>query len=159
TVHVVEADSSQALAIEEVRRGRHLVIQGPPGTGKSQTIVNLIAAAVRDGKTVLFVAEKMAALEVVKRRLDEIGLGTMCLELHSHKARKRTVLEDLQRTLSLSRVRGVDATELIERLRKRRDELNEYVSSIHTPLEPSGFTPYRILGHLVRLAARGIRPQ
>lgn len=159
TVHVVEADSSQALAIEEVRRGRHLVIQGPPGTGKSQTIVNLIAAAVRDGKTVLFVAEKMAALEVVKRRLDEIGLGTMCLELHSHKARKRTVLEDLQRTLSLSRVRGVDATELIERLRKRRDELNEYVSSIHTPLEPSAFTPYRILGHLVRLAARGIRPQ
>jgi len=159
SVHVVDADSSQALAIEEVRRGRNLVIQGPPGTGKSQTIVNLIAAAVRDERKVLFMAEKMAALEVVKRRLDEIGLGTMCLELHSHKAQKRTVLEDLRRTLSLGRVREVAATEVIERLRKRRDELNEYVSSIHTPLDPSGFTPYRILGHLIRLAARGIQPQ
>src|SRR5690606_11093754 len=104
SVHVVEADSSQAFAIEEVRRGRNLVIQGPPGTGKSQTIVNLIAAAERDRKTVLFVAEKMAALEVVKRRLDEIGLGDMCVELHSHKARKRAILDELQRTLSLGRI-------------------------------------------------------
>jgi hypothetical protein len=74
-VHVMDADSSQALCIEEVKRGRNLVIQGPPGTGKSQTIANLIVAAVKEGKTVLFVAEKMAALEVVKRRLDNVGLG------------------------------------------------------------------------------------
>src|SRR4029079_19742308 len=78
-VHVLDADSSQAAVIEQVRRGANLVIQGPPGTGKSQTIGNIIAAAVNDGKKVLFVAEKMAALEVVKRRLDNIGLGDVCL--------------------------------------------------------------------------------
>ncbi len=69
-LHIVDSDSSQALAVHEVRRGKNLVIQGPPGTGKSQTIANVIASAVADGKTVLFVAEKMAALDVVKRRLD-----------------------------------------------------------------------------------------
>ena len=102
-VHVVDADSSQTVAIEEVRRGRHLVVQGPPGTGKSQTIANLIALAVKEKKTVLFVAEKMAALEVVKRRLDNVDLGDMCLELHSHKANKRAVLEELAKTLYLGR--------------------------------------------------------
>ena len=91
-IHVLDADSSQAVAVEEIKRGRNLVIQGPPGTGKSQTIANMIAAAVKAGKSVLFVAEKMAALEVVRRRMHNIGLGDMCLELHSNKANKRTVL-------------------------------------------------------------------
>ncbi|MCD8509730.1 MAG: hypothetical protein LRY73_07545 [Bacillus sp. (in: Bacteria)] len=66
-----------------------MVIQGPPGTGKSQTITNLIAEALGHGKKVLFVSEKMAALEVVKRRLDTVGLGEACLELHSHKTNKK----------------------------------------------------------------------
>ena len=83
--HVLDADSSQASVIADVSKGRDLVVQGPPGTGKSQTIVNLIADAIGAGKTVLFVSEKMAALEVVKRRLDEIRIGDACLELHSHK--------------------------------------------------------------------------
>ncbi len=102
-VHVTDADSSQAVAIEEVRLGRHLVIQGPPGTGKSQTITNLIATAVKAGKKVLFVAEKMAALEVVHSRLERLGLGPICLELHSSKANKKTVLEEIARTLALGR--------------------------------------------------------
>ena len=72
-----------------VHEGRNMVIQGPPGTGKSQTITNMIANAVGQGKKVLFVAEKMAALEVVKRRMDAINLGEACLELHSHKANKK----------------------------------------------------------------------
>ena len=96
-VHVTDADSSQAVVIEEVRRGRHLVVQGPPGTGKSQTITNLIATAVKEGKKVLFVAEKMAALEVVHGRLARLGLSTFCLELHSHKANKKAVLDELAR--------------------------------------------------------------
>ena len=106
-VHVVDADSSQAAAIEEIRLGRNLVIQGPPGTGKSQTITNIIAVAVKDGKKVLFVAEKMAALQVVKSRLDRVGLGDMCLELHSHKANKKSVCAELERTLSIGRPRSV----------------------------------------------------
>jgi Protein of unknown function (DUF4011)/AAA domain len=108
-IHVLDADSSQVTAIEEVRRGRNLLIQGPPGTGKSQTIANVIASAVHAGKKVLFVAEKMAALEVVHRRLSNLGLGAMCLELHSHKANKRALLEDLSHTLHLGPPKVDDA--------------------------------------------------
>ena len=103
-VHFVrDADSSQTLAILEARAGRNLVIQGPPGTGKSQTITNIIAELLGSGKSVLFVAEKMAALEVVKRRLDESHLGDAVLELHSHKATKQSVLKELGRTLDRKR--------------------------------------------------------
>ena len=101
--HVVDADSSQTLAILDVSNGRNLVIQGPPGTGKSQTITNIIADAVSQDKKILFVSEKMAALEVVKRRLDDLGLGDACLEMHSHKNTKRVVLDELKRTLAQGR--------------------------------------------------------
>lgn len=158
TVHVMDADSSQALAIEEVRRGRNLVIQGPPGTGKSQTITNLIAAAVQGGKTVLFVAEKMAALEVVKQRLDNIELGDMCLELHSRKANKRAVLEDLGRTLRLGAPKVGDLEGQAQQLRASRDRLNQHAEVMHGYLQPAGVTPYAVLGELVRLRALGIEP-
>jgi hypothetical protein len=92
-VHVVDADSSQAVVIEEALRGRSLVVQGPPGTGKSQTITNIIAAAVHSGKSVLFVAEKTAALDVVHDRLSRTGLHALCLEMHSRKANKREMLK------------------------------------------------------------------
>jgi hypothetical protein len=98
--HVVDADASQAKVIEEVRTGRNLVVQGPPGTGKSQTITNIIAAAVKDGKRVLFVAEKMAALSVVHDRLVKTGLRDICLELHSRSANKKSVLAELANTLN-----------------------------------------------------------
>lgn len=77
--------------------GKNLVIQGPPGTGKSQTITNIIAGAVQRGKSVLFVAEKMAALEVVHQRLVDRKLSAICLELHSRKSSKTLVLEQLKR--------------------------------------------------------------
>jgi hypothetical protein len=98
-VHVLDADSSQAIAIEEARSGADLVIQGPPGTGKSQTITNIIASAVHAGRSVLFVAEKAAALEVVHTRLKNVGLDPLCLELHSRKATKATVLGSIQNAL------------------------------------------------------------
>lgn len=79
-VHVLDADSSQSVCVEEARLGRNLVIQGPPGTGKSQTIANIIATAVHEGKTVLFLAEKAAALDVVHSRLKAVGLEALCLE-------------------------------------------------------------------------------
>lgn len=153
-LHVVDADSSQTSAIHEVRKGRNLVIQGPPGTGKSQTITNLIAAAVHDGKRVLFLAEKLAALEVVKRRLDHIQLGPLCLELHSHKAQKRTVLDELRRTRELGRPTA--ATEAIEAaLDRLRSQLNGHAVQLHEVLEPTGLTPYLVLGHLLRLEGAG----
>lgn len=87
-IHVADADSSQAIAIQEVMAGKNLVIQGPPGTGKSQTITNIIAGAVQRGKRVLFIAEKMVALGVVHDRLKKRKLDSICLELHSRKSSK-----------------------------------------------------------------------
>jgi very-short-patch-repair endonuclease len=148
--HVIDADSSQAVAIEEVSRGRNLVIKGPPGTGKSQTITNIIAAAAAQGRTVLFVAEKMAALDVVHRRLRDAGLSSLALELHSSKANKRVLLEELKRARSGSApAPGGEAT-LVQRLTDSRDKLNSHADMMHRSHEPSGLTPFRLLGHLIR---------
>ena len=86
---VVDADSSQLAAVYACLKGRNLVLQDPPGTEKSQTITNLIAAFLAQDKSVLFVAEKMAAIEVVQRRLNSVGLGNFCLELHRDKANRK----------------------------------------------------------------------
>jgi len=157
-LHIVDCDSSQAIAVHEVRRGRDMVIQGPPGTGKSQTIANVIASAVADGKTVLFVAEKMAALEVVKRRLDVTGVGDACLELHSNKANKRTLLDELRRTWELGAPRGADPGSLHARLTEARDRLNSHAARLHTPHPAAALTPFQVMGQLVRLRLDGGRP-
>ena len=155
-VHVLDADSSQTIAIEEVKRGRNLVIQGPPGTGKSQTITNMIATAVKAGKKVLFMAEKMAALDVVMRRLEDIGLGETCLELHSHKANKRRVLEALDQTLALGRPLVDDLDVTARKLESARDRLNGHAALMHRRVGPSGLTPYRIIGELARFTGESI---
>ncbi|WP_298375646.1 DUF3320 domain-containing protein [uncultured Bradyrhizobium sp.] len=147
--HVIDADSSQTVAIEEVARGRHLVIKGPPGTGKSQTITNIIAAAAAQGRTVLFVAEKMAALDVVHRRLRDAGLSSLALELHSSKANKRALLEELKRARSGSAPAPRGEATLVQRLTDNRDKLNAHADMMHRPHEPSELTPFRLLGHLV----------
>ena len=123
---VMDADSSQTLALLDVKSGRNLVVQGPPGTGKSQTITNIIAEAVGHGRTVLFVAEKMAALEVVKRRLDAVELGEACLELHSRKANKKLLLQELDRTIRLGRPRLEETEDDLRLLTEMRDRLNDY---------------------------------
>ena len=150
TNHVIDADSSQTVAIEEVAQGRHLVIKGPPGTGKSQTITNIIATAAAQGRTVLFVAEKMAALDVVHRRLKDVGLASMALELHSSKANKRALLEELKRTRDMAAPVPPGEATLIQRLTDCRDNLNSHAEMMHTPHEPSGLTPFRLLGGLIR---------
>lgn len=157
--HILDCDSSQSLAIETVRRGQNLVIQGPPGTGKSQTIANVIACAVADGKKVLFVAEKMAALEVVKRRLQNVGLGPLCLELHSNKANKRTVLDEIGRTLDLGRPQAVDVAATVNRLDDLRKELNFHARQMHHEFGAAKLTPYRTIGLLARLLPRTGRPK
>ena len=129
---VDRADSSQAEALHTALMGNNMVIEGPPGTGKSQTITNLVAAALAQGKTVLFVAEKLAALEVVRRRLRELGLSEFCFELHSHKTKKTEALEDIADRLRRSVPKHSDtaAKAAIQRLTERRQQLESYLSII-----------------------------
>jgi very-short-patch-repair endonuclease len=142
-----DADSSQHSALVDAVEGKNLVIEGPPGTGKSQTITNLIAAALAQGKRVLFVAEKLAALEVVKRRLDHAGLGDFCLELHSHKTQKRKVLDDIATRLSnqdkYRHPEQIDAD--IARYETLKDELRGYAELINSKWKRTGLTIHEIL--------------
>ncbi|MBG8554454.1 DUF3320 domain-containing protein [Hymenobacter guriensis] len=149
---VLDADSSQLLALLAVQEGRNLVIQGPPGTGKSQTIANLLAEAIGAGKKVLFVAEKMAALEVVKRRLDALGLGVACLELHSHKANKKSLHDELRATLALGRPAAVAAVQdQTDQLPRYRLALNDYALAVNAPIGRSRRTAQQVTGELLRL--------
>jgi hypothetical protein len=155
--HVLDADASQARVIEEVRAGRNLVVQGPPGTGKSQTITNIIAAAVKDGKRVLFVAEKMAALSVVHDRLVKVGLRDICLELHSRSASKLAVLTELARTLgagaALPQVPGAP-----QALTVARDSLNAIAEALHAPIGASGTTAFAVLSRQIHFMGRDVAP-
>lgn len=147
---VDRADSSQCDALEVALSGRNLVIQGPPGTGKSQTITNLVAAALARGKTVLFVAEKLAALEVVRRRMRELGLGDFCLELHSHKTRKTEALDDIATRIQAgARIRPPkDFEGALSRLTARRDRLSAYIDIIGNPA--AGFARLTISDALMK---------
>jgi very-short-patch-repair endonuclease len=140
------ADSSQIAASLAAAQGRDFVIVGPPGTGKSQTIANMIAACLAARRTVLFVAEKTAALDVVYRRLREHGLADHCLELHSSKADRKHFFSQLKNSWEK---RGTQKASqwvpLNERLQIRRDELNAYVAALHEPAL-NGLTPYVAIG-------------
>lgn len=146
TFQILDADSSQQKAIEAVKEGKNLVIEGPPGTGKSQTIANIISEFLAEGKKVLFVSQKMAALEVVKKRLDNNGLGDFCLELHSRKTNKDEVLKELVRVLEMQKKPDHSHDEEIDRLEKIKDELNSYVKDIHAPFGNLEMTPYQAFG-------------
>ncbi len=131
-----DADASQHSAIIDALQGDDLVIQGPPGTGKSQTITNLIANALYRGKNVLFVAEKLAALEVVKSRLDSAGLGDFCLELHSSKLKSSNVIESLKaRYYKRAGNSPVSILETkVRQLRETREVLRQYISVLAEPV-------------------------
>jgi len=149
---VADADSSQLVCIEAVKAGSNLVIQGPPGTGKSQTITNLISEFIARGKSVLFVSEKMAALEVVFQRLQNASLGHFCLQLHSHRANKREVIQGLYKTYGeqLQPKKGLtdfEAKQLVE----RRKKLNDYVHSLHVIRQPLGCSAFDGFGWVSQL--------
>ncbi|HBP39159.1 MAG TPA: DNA helicase, partial [Clostridiales bacterium] len=128
----VSADASQLVAVHAAGEGHSFVLHGPPGTGKSQTITNIIGNALARGQTVLFVAEKMAALSVVQRRLEKIGLSPFCLELHSSKSRKTDVLDQLRRTLEISRTAPPgEFARQADRLHQQRLELKAYVRQLY----------------------------
>ncbi len=140
------SDASQLRAVLAASSGKNFVLEGPPGTGKSQTIANMISHCLASGKTVLFVSEKIAALNVVHRRLKEQGLAEFCLELHSAKARKAEVLESLKRSwASNGKMSHVEWEKSCNRLKSLRNELNSFVTSLHKTYG-NGLTAYSAIG-------------
>ncbi|MBS1400231.1 MAG: DUF4011 domain-containing protein [Clostridia bacterium] len=132
TLMPLPADSSQWEAVALSQTGKTFVLHGPPGTGKSQTITNIIANALNDGKRVLFVAEKQAALSVVKKRLDGLGLGEFCLELHSNKTNKADVLQKLLSTLALAGAQeNVSLSEKANSIQQLKNDLEEPLAALH----------------------------
>ncbi len=142
------ADSSQLAAIQAAFDGKSFVLEGPPGTGKSQTITNLIANCMAHGKTVLFVSEKKAALEVVRKRLSDLSLDAYCLEVHSDKARKTEIIEQLKASFSYNPPAVEEKwQETGNSLNKIKQNLNQYVDALHLRY-PCGLTIFDATGWL-----------
>ncbi|URZ18332.1 DUF3320 domain-containing protein [Clostridium felsineum] len=149
---VLDADASQQDAILYAKKGISFVLQGPPGTGKSQTITNIISESLADGKKILFVSEKMAAIEVVYKRLDAAGLGDFCLTLHSYRANKKEIIKQLVKMLNVNKVKLQDeALYELDALKFERDKLNEYDRELHMKCEPFKKSIYEVNGYLSRL--------
>lgn len=145
TRYVLDADPSQIVAIEAAKAGHNLVVEGPPGTGKSQTIANMIGELLMEGETVLFVSEKMAALEVVKSRLDRVGLGDFCLELHSRKARKTELMRELERSINTKSTNyAKPRSDGRESLSRHIKELDAYASALRKPFGSMRYSPYQL---------------
>jgi len=153
---VLDADSSQQDAILAAKKGISFILQGPPGTGKSQTISNIIAESLARGKKVLFVSEKMAALDVVLQRLTDSGLSDFCMVLHSRKANKKDVLSQLGAVLSLAGEKyslSKEAQLSLDKLKKEREYLNEYDREIHEVVMPLNTTIFQVNGIIASLAS------
>lgn len=141
----ISVDGSQMYAVDSAAKGQSFILHGPPGTGKSQTITVMIANALAQGKSVLFVAEKMAALEVVQKRLEDIGLGPFCLELHSNKAKKKDVLEQLRIASEVSK--GSSKEEYERKLAyiiELKKDLDKYSTELHK-VRYSGLSFYEMI--------------
>lgn len=150
-------DSSQLCAVIEATRGKSFILHGPPGTGKSQTITNMIANALYHGKRVLFVAEKMAALSVVQNRLEKLGVGDFCLELHSNKATKRHLLQQLT-VLMEQMAQGAPTGKLLpmaEQLYNERQALVAQTEALHARTAPDRFSLYECITHYIRFGQNG----
>jgi transcription elongation GreA/GreB family factor len=142
---IYNADSSQHSAIIDVLSGKNMVINGPPGTGKSQTITNVIATSLKAGKKVLFVSEKLAALEVVRHRLNQANMGHFCLELHSHKTQKKKLLGELHERLEKKFNQQLHLNDKIQTLNRHKKELNRYAQLMASRFDNElGLTVYEI---------------
>ena len=149
---VLDADASQYSSLVDASNGEDISIEGPPGSGKSQTIVNLIAAALAEEKKVLFVAEKLTALDVVKNRLDAVELGEFILPLQANKGSREKVYESLNDRLSL-RKSSTEYLKLHELkqgdLHRRRSVLQGYLDTLGTDFGKTGYTVFQIIGHAI----------
>ena len=155
----LDVDSSQMEAIVESGRGRSFILHGPPGTGKSQTITNMIANALYQGKRVLFVAEKMAALSVVQSRLEKINLAPFCLELHSNKATKKHFLEQMDQVLRVTKIKSPEEyARKSEELYHERQELISYMEALHQKGD-SGLSLYESITQYLAIAEEEVTEQ
>ncbi|MEO7070370.1 MAG: AAA domain-containing protein, partial [Nostocoides sp.] len=157
---ILDADATQVAAIEAVRSGAHLVIKGPPGTGKSQTIANLVATLTGEGKRVLFVAEKRAAIDAVLDRLEGAGLADLVLDLHDGTASRRRIAADILASLErLSQDRAPDDSAAKRELTARRTTLTDHVTALHRTREPWGVTAYEAQEAISRLGGQDDPPR
>lgn len=152
---VLDADSSQQRVTEAVLVGQDGVIQGPPGTGKSQTIANLIASLAAQGKRVLFVAEKRAALEVVLERLNHVGLGHLVLDLHGADVSKREILARVKQSLEAIRTaQAPDTRDVHGTFSRRRERLAHHARRMHDPRPPSRLGVFELQARVLRSPER-----
>jgi len=150
--NVVDADTSQLEAIKRAMQGESFVLQGPPGTGKSQTITNLIAEFLYNGKKVLFVSEKLAALKVVYNNLEKANLANFCLELHSNKTNKKEVVSSLYKELSSEKfATSHEAESHTQKLALSKQKLDDFSNIIQTPIKQIQKSPYEIFNLLSEL--------
>lgn len=150
---VMDADSSQFSTLVDIANEKNVAVEGPPGTGKSQTIVNAIAAALHSGKKVLFVAEKLAALNVVRSRLESIGLGEFLLPLQAERSTREQVINSVRTRVEMRPpppVRDYDAQ--VQEYRRVRDELTRYIDILKQPVPGTGLTVYEVLSKSIATA-------
>lgn len=143
---IYDADTYQHRSLIDALAGKNMVVNGPPGTGKSQTITNLIAAGLQRGKKILFVSEKLAALQVVKKRLEMAGLGKFVLELHSNKTNKKRFLEELEDRMKSTFLEPHDLPAKLQALEQRRLELKRYADTLNSVIgNEVGLTVHQVL--------------
>lgn len=156
---VVSADSSQLRAINEVSKGKSLVIQGPPGTGKSQTITNIIANAIANNKSVLFVAEKQAALSVVNRNLKKANLSDACLYFDSNKVSRKVIYNDIYETLMKNPTTlNEEATKVVEQLDILKAKFDKHCDELHQIIPEYGMSVYQLFCEYIKYSDEEYMP-
>ncbi len=152
---ILDADSSQSLAVNAALQGNSFVLDGPPGTGKSQTIANLIACLAAQGKSVIFVAEKRAAIDAVLKRVQAVGIAELVLDIHDGAGNRRRIAQSLARTLEhIQESPPINANKLHKALTERRAALSHYAKTLHSPHPLWGVSPYQ-----AQLVCAGIPPE
>ncbi|MFE1750115.1 DUF3320 domain-containing protein [Streptomyces anandii] len=149
---VLDADASQRQAVAAAVAGRSFVLDGPPGTGKSQTITNMIAGLMHAGRSVLFVSEKAAALDVVLDRLKSVGLDSYALALHSHSTSRKAVAQELGRALGEEPRAPQLSQQTLAQARELRLALSAYAEAMNEVRDPLGRTLHDVLGRVGRLS-------
>ena len=149
---VLDADASQRQAVAAAVAGQSFVLDGPPGTGKSQTITNMIAGLMHAGRSVLFVSEKAAALDVVLDRLKSVGLDSYALALHSHNTSRKAVAQELGRALAEEPRAPQLSQQTLAQARELRLALSAYAEAMNEVRDPLGRSLHDVLGRVGRLS-------